>query len=124
MAYARCFAFVAFALAASPALAQSDFPSRPVHVVVPYPAGGIVDVTTRIVTDRLAELWRQRFIVGQRFHIDRRIGKLQFVGRDVVNGLRARLLWLSAKFRVRTMEVVSMRRVDANANLRLIAIFQ
>ena len=48
---------------ASPALAQGDFPNRRVHVLVPYPAGGIVDIATRIVTDRLAELWRQPFVV-------------------------------------------------------------
>jgi len=50
-------------LLASPAIAQSDFPNRRVHVLVPYPAGGIVDIATRIVTDRLAELWRQPFVV-------------------------------------------------------------
>ena len=50
-------------LLASPAIAQSDFPNRRVHVLVPYPAGGIVDIATRIVTDKLAELWRQPFVV-------------------------------------------------------------
>ena len=43
-------------LLAGPAIAQSDFPNRRVHVLVPYPAGGIVDIATRIVTDKLAEL--------------------------------------------------------------------
>ena len=50
-------------LLASPAIAQSDFPNRRVHVLVPYPAGGIVDIATRIVTDRLTELWRQPFVI-------------------------------------------------------------
>jgi tripartite-type tricarboxylate transporter receptor subunit TctC len=48
---------------AGPAVGQSDFPNRRVHVLVPYPAGGIVDIATRIVTDKLAELWRQPFVV-------------------------------------------------------------
>jgi tripartite-type tricarboxylate transporter receptor subunit TctC len=34
---------------------QTDFPNRRIHVVVPYPAGGIVDIVTRIVTDKLTE---------------------------------------------------------------------
>lgn len=50
-------------LLACVAQAQTDFPSRRIHVVVPYPAGGIVDIVTRIMTDRLGELWRQPFVV-------------------------------------------------------------
>jgi tripartite-type tricarboxylate transporter receptor subunit TctC len=52
----------AFALGAE-AAAQTDFPNRRIHILVPYPAGGIVDIVTRIVTDRLAEIWRQPFVV-------------------------------------------------------------
>jgi tripartite-type tricarboxylate transporter receptor subunit TctC len=36
------------------ARAQSDFPNRRIHVILPYPAGGIVDIVTRIVTDKLS----------------------------------------------------------------------
>jgi tripartite-type tricarboxylate transporter receptor subunit TctC len=43
--------------------AQTDFPTRRIHVIVPYPAGGIVDIATRIVTDKLAEGWRQPIVV-------------------------------------------------------------
>jgi tripartite-type tricarboxylate transporter receptor subunit TctC len=43
--------------------AQTDFPSRRIHVIVPYPAGGIVDIATRIVSDKLAEIWRQPIVV-------------------------------------------------------------
>jgi tripartite-type tricarboxylate transporter receptor subunit TctC len=50
-------------LAALPAAAQTDFPKRHIHVILPYPAGGIVDIATRIVTDRLSGLWRQPFVV-------------------------------------------------------------
>src|SRR5256885_8810968 len=38
---------------ATPAAAQADFPNRAVHIVLPYPAGGIVDIVTRIVADKL-----------------------------------------------------------------------
>jgi tripartite-type tricarboxylate transporter receptor subunit TctC len=48
-----------------PAQAQTaaDFPNRRIHIVLPYPAGGIVDVATRIVTERLSEKWGQPIIV-------------------------------------------------------------
>jgi len=32
-------------------------------MVLPYPAGGIADVATRIVTDKLSEIWRQPIII-------------------------------------------------------------
>ena len=51
------------ALTSSTANAQTDFPNRRIHVVVPYPAGGIVDIATRIVTDKLSEIWRQPIVV-------------------------------------------------------------
>ena len=56
-------AAVAVALTSSTANAQTDFPNRRIHVVVPYPAGGIVDIATRIVTDKLSAYWRQPIIV-------------------------------------------------------------
>lgn len=50
-------------LSASAALAQANFPARRIQVILPYPAGGIVDVATRIVTDRLSEMWSQPIII-------------------------------------------------------------
>jgi tripartite-type tricarboxylate transporter receptor subunit TctC len=42
---------------------QTDFPNRHIQMVVPYPAGGIVDLATRIVTDKLSEIWHQPIVV-------------------------------------------------------------
>ena len=53
----------ALMLFTSAAHAQTDFPNRRIHMMVPYPAGGIVDIATRIVTDKLSEIWRQPFVV-------------------------------------------------------------
>jgi tripartite-type tricarboxylate transporter receptor subunit TctC len=50
-------------LATGPANAQTDFPSRRIHIVLPYPAGGVVDVATRIVTDKLSEMWHQPIVI-------------------------------------------------------------
>jgi tripartite-type tricarboxylate transporter receptor subunit TctC len=44
------------------AQAQSNFPGKPVRVIVPYPAGGIVDVIGRVITDKLSVMWGQPFI--------------------------------------------------------------
>jgi tripartite-type tricarboxylate transporter receptor subunit TctC len=48
----------AFALVTGPANAETDFPNRPIRMIVPYPAGGIVDIVTRIVTDATGQHFR------------------------------------------------------------------
>src|ERR1041385_5000998 len=56
--------FVLLALAA-PALAQ-PYPNRTVSVVVPYPAGGSVDVVARLIVAKLNESLGANFIVENR----------------------------------------------------------
>ena len=53
----------ALMLVTSAVHSQTDFPNRRIHMMVPYPAGGIVDIVTRIVTDKLSEIWRQPIVV-------------------------------------------------------------
>lgn len=45
---------------------SQDFPSRPVRIVVPFPAGGPTDILSRAVGQRLAEEWKQQVIVDNR----------------------------------------------------------
>lgn len=51
------------ALAATPVLAQSPWPSRLLKIVVPLPPGGVMDGLTRVVADRLAQRLGQSVIV-------------------------------------------------------------
>ena len=44
---------------ASPAAAQSDYPSRGIKIIVAVPAGGGVDVTARLLADQLQKKWGQ-----------------------------------------------------------------
>src|SRR5262245_33043518 len=53
------------AIAWATAQAQT-FPSRPVKLMVPYSAGGAVDVPTRMIAPKLQELWGQGVIVENR----------------------------------------------------------
>jgi len=59
------------------ALAQR-YPTRPIRVVVPYPAGGPTDVLGRIVATRLGER------LGQPVVIDNKPGASGMIGADIV----------------------------------------
>ena len=48
---------------AGPAGAADAFPSKPVHIVVPNPAGGTVDIVARAVQQGLAEKLRQPVVI-------------------------------------------------------------
>src|ERR1700736_5357278 len=58
--------FALFLLLASPAFAQDRYPSRAVEIVVPFAAGGGTDLIARVLTDRLSESLKQRFVVINR----------------------------------------------------------
>lgn len=49
-----------------PALAQNQYPSHAVRVVVPFPAGNAVDLIARISADALAAKYKQTFVVDNR----------------------------------------------------------
>lgn len=49
-------------VAAAPLQAQT-YPAKPVRVVVPFPAGGIVDILARAVTEKIATNWGSPIII-------------------------------------------------------------
>ena len=63
--------FAASLLAASLALAGggsawAEYPERPIRVIVPFPAGGTVDLVARLVTARMADDLKTSFVIENR----------------------------------------------------------
>jgi tripartite-type tricarboxylate transporter receptor subunit TctC len=71
-------ALVGFGLLAAPATAQTDYPTRPVRIVVPSTPGGGTDTFARIVAQQL------QAALGQPFVIDNRPGGGTLIGMDAV----------------------------------------
>jgi tripartite-type tricarboxylate transporter receptor subunit TctC len=66
----RKFLNLAAAAAALPALSRSalalDYPTRPVHLIVGFPASGLTDILARLLGPSLSERLGQQFIVEDR----------------------------------------------------------
>jgi tripartite-type tricarboxylate transporter receptor subunit TctC len=65
-------------VAATGALAQAAYPTKPVKIIVPYSAGGPADIYARFVGDRLQKA------MGQPFVIENRPGAGAIIGTDAV----------------------------------------
>ena len=69
--------FCLTALAAFTACAQSSWPTKPIRLIVPYPAGGPVDQLARAIAPKLGEA------LGQNIIIDNKAGASGTIGMDV-----------------------------------------
>ena len=63
---ARCLVLLLALACAAPAIAQEPYPSRPIHIVVGFAAGGAPDALASVVGDRLAQTFKQTVIVENR----------------------------------------------------------
>jgi tripartite-type tricarboxylate transporter receptor subunit TctC len=75
-AFAWLWALIPFALGA--ARADDAYPSRPIHIVIPFPAGGPSDIAARIIAQRMNEDW------GQPVVVDNRPGANTIIGAETV----------------------------------------
>jgi tripartite-type tricarboxylate transporter receptor subunit TctC len=53
-------------LAALPAAAQDTYPNRPIHIIVPFPAGGPSDVMARLIGDKMSADFGQAVVIENR----------------------------------------------------------
>ncbi len=58
--------------------AQAAFPSKPIRIVVPFPAGGTSDMLARLIGQKMSESW------GQPVVVDNKPGQSGNMGADLV----------------------------------------
>src|SRR3954470_14569348 len=80
--------FIAAALAALVALpvaAQTDYPTRPIKIIVPFSAGGIVDSIARVIGEKLSTKYGQPVVVENKVGAGGAIGT-EFVAKSPGDG--------------------------------------
>ena len=63
---ARALATLALVAVALPAQAQSDYPNKPITLVIPLPPGGTNDIMARAVADKMSAALGQQVVVENR----------------------------------------------------------
>ncbi len=79
-----CLAVIALVMFGVAAHAQ-EWPTKPVKMIVPLPAGTAPDITMRLMGDRLSKLWGQQVVVENRPGASGAIG-MQAVARAAADG--------------------------------------
>ncbi|MEY3779717.1 MAG: hypothetical protein RL103_1925 [Pseudomonadota bacterium] len=76
--FALAFIASVTALASGAAFAQASYPSKPIKVVVPFPAGSTTDIIARAIADKMSQS------MGQPLVIDNRGGASGTIGQQAV----------------------------------------
>jgi tripartite-type tricarboxylate transporter receptor subunit TctC len=66
------------ALCAAPAAISQTYPAKTIRMVAPFAAGGPVDITARIIAQKLTESW------GQQVVVENRTGASGMIGAELV----------------------------------------
>jgi tripartite-type tricarboxylate transporter receptor subunit TctC len=64
--FLRAAILVAASIGATPASAQDNFPTMPIKIVLPVPAGSALDIATRAIGDQLSSRWGQQVLIEAR----------------------------------------------------------
>jgi tripartite-type tricarboxylate transporter receptor subunit TctC len=75
----------ALALAAAPSFGQDAYPNKPIRIIVPFTAGGIVDSIARTIGDKLSTKYGQPVIVENKVGAGGAIGT-DFVAKSPADG--------------------------------------
>jgi len=67
------------------AQAATDFPNRPVHLIVPVAAGGPTDIVARMLCERLSKMWGQQVVVENKGGAGTNLGN-EYVARSDPDG--------------------------------------
>ena len=59
-------AFLVIFLGIAPSAPAQEYPNKPIRVLVPYAPGGVVDTSTRILTNKITERLGWQFVVDNR----------------------------------------------------------
>src|SRR5688500_8952671 len=72
---------IALAIFSTAAFSQdaANYPSRPIRVIVPFAPGGGLDISTRLIGQKLTEKW------GQNIVVDSRPGAATIVGTEIAS---------------------------------------
>ena len=106
-------------VAAGPSNAQSNYPSRPVRVIIPWGTGGNSDIMSRVLGERMSQL------LGQPFIVENRPGGTGVVGASMVARAPAdgHTLLVLASTMITGQALSGNREVDAPRDFEPIGLF-
>ncbi len=78
-------AALAFAALLSPAVPAQEYPTHPVTMIVPFPPGGVADITARPVAEAMGRILKQPMVVENKSGAGGGVG-MQYVARAKPDG--------------------------------------